>query len=135
MFENAFVQNELHAQAMQEQFFENLVMMGVTAVSMLKGGQMVHYVYNQARRLWQTQETAPPSSDSSIGGRSTRRALGFEDIVLTPCGSAMYVSRLAIARTYSNASVGGTGKWCFKSFAGRWSLFRNKDSMEIQTRL
>ena len=35
----AFVPNGLAVQAMNEQFFDNLVMMGIIAVSMLKGGQ------------------------------------------------------------------------------------------------
>ena len=82
-FTFAFAQN-MQQQLLNAQFFDNLVMMSVTAVAMLKGGQMVHYVYNQARRLWQTQEAQPRSSDSSTGGRSIRRVLRFEDIVFTP---------------------------------------------------
>ena len=78
----------MQQQLANEQFFDNLVVMGVTVASMLKGGQMAHYAYNQARKLWQSKEAQPPSPDSgnttTEGQRSIRRAFGFEDATLTP---------------------------------------------------
>ena len=83
MFELAFTQN---VQVMQEQFFDNLVFMGVAVVTMMKGSQVVHYVYNRTRRFWQANDAQPPTPESTTTEeqRSTRRALGFEEIAFTP---------------------------------------------------
>ena len=79
-FTPAYIQN------VNEQFFNNIFALGFTAVSLMKGGRMINYVYNQTKKLWQTEEEAgEPTSGSSNGTqRSTRRALGFEEITLIP---------------------------------------------------
>ena len=86
-FDLAFAQD---VQAMDEQFFDNLLVMGVTVISTVKCGRIMRYVYNKATKHWQptvaqppTPETTEQDSEQSID-HSTRRALGFEDITLTP---------------------------------------------------
>ena len=59
-FDPAFAQN---VQTMNEQFFDNLLVMGVTAISTVKGCQIVRYAYNTARKFWQSEAAQPPTPE------------------------------------------------------------------------
>ena len=87
-FDPAFVQN---VQRENAQFFEMAMRMGVSAIALEYRGRMLNFTYDKVKKMFKPNTDISEQEAQQLGSadchgslRSTKRALGFTDIELTP---------------------------------------------------
>ena len=86
--------HDLEAQmAANAEIFAAAIRMGMTVVGLQVGTKLIGFTYDRVKKLWKPdaelgilalKEWQPPNGVDADELRSTKRALGFEDIVFTP---------------------------------------------------
>ena len=96
-FVPAYVQNILAVQQQNVELFQTAIRLGLGVVGVQIGQHVISFTYDKVKKFWkadigpndqyQASQWQKPDSSGSGGDRSTRRAMGFEEIELTPGNS------------------------------------------------
>ena len=91
-FVPAYVQTILAVQQQNVELFQTAMRLGLGVIGLQVGQHVINFTYDKVKKFWQAdigpngqyQVLQWQNPDSPGSDRSTRRAMGFEEIQLTP---------------------------------------------------
>ena len=116
-FTPAFVQNMLAVQQQNVELFQTAMRLGLGFIGLEVGSKVINFTYDKVQKFWKAEIPArgqpmqlqwmQSDNSGSDGARSIRRALGFEDIELTPDNSQTDAAAAAATAAAATAAAAG----------------------------